>query len=243
MSGPALSKVLQEAIKCLIGPYNGGSCANEIVNSINSLDLSSCNFSERTGHIPTHSGLLNQAISGIDDNQFSDLKTTLKDAKDHLYWQVDDGKYYAGGANVGEGYKTGNMHTLLIGPENAVLPSDQYLLGLFLLAPWTLYRDHKHRAPELYVTLTGPTAWRFEGGEWEAHEAGSHIFNASNVAHATRVDKTPFLALFAWKLDAIPSICTVVNAGDWSEIEEDLAHLNESDRFQRGMRGSGLPCG
>ena len=210
MAVPALSKVLQEAVKSLIGPYKGGLHANEIVRGINALDFSNDDSSKLTAHIPAHFDLLDRAIAQIDDNQFAALKTALMAAKDHLHWKVDDGEYYANGADVGEGYKNGNMHTLLIGPENAVVTSDKYLLGLFLLAPQTLYRDHKHLAPELYVTLTGPTAWRVELGEWDEHGAGHRLFNPSNIAHATRVDETPFLALFAWELSAEPSICAVV---------------------------------
>ena len=223
MSVSALSKILQEASNALAGTYQGGSYANEIVRGITSMDLGHENFSKLTAHIPAHFDLLDRAISGIDTPQFSNLKAALVAAKEHLHWKVDDGGYYANGADVGEGYKAGNMHTLLIGPENAPLLSDQYLLGLFLLAPYTLYRDHKHPAPELYVTLTGPTAWRVELGEWQEHHAGYRLFNPSNVAHGTRVDETPFLALFAWELGASPSICSVVNASDWGEIEAQFS--------------------
>lgn len=215
----ALSNILQEASYALVGPYKGGSYANEIVSGITSLSLGHANCSKLTAHIPAHSDLLDDAISNIDDDQFPVLKAALIAAKGHLHWKVDDGEYYANGADVGVGYKTGNMHTLLVGPENAIVTSNQYLLGLFLLAPYTLYRDHKHLAPELYVTLTGPSAWRFELGEWEEYEAGSRLFNPSNVVHATRVDETPFLALFAWELGAAPSICSVVNVSDWDQIE------------------------
>ena len=226
MLAPAVSNLLQEAAKCLIGPYRDGSYANEIVRAINALDFSKNNSTNSFAHIPAHFDLLDDAISKIDDGQFSALKAALIAAKDHLHWKVDDGEYYANGADVGVGYKTGNMHTLLIGPENAPVKSDQYLLGLFLLAPYTLYRDHKHPAPELYVTLTGPTGWRFDIGEWEEHEAGSRLFNPSNVAHATRVDEVPFFALFAWELGVVPSICSVVNAPDWDEVEGQLAQFS-----------------
>ena len=226
MLAPAVSNLLQEAAKCLIGPYRGGSYANEIVQAINALDFSKNNPANLFAHIPAHFDLLDDAISKIDEGQFSALKAALIAAKDHLHWKVDDGEYYANGADVGVGYKTGNMHTLLVGPENAIVLSNQYLLGLFLMAPYTLYRDHKHLAPELYVTLTGPTAWRLELGEWEEHQADLRLFNPPNVVHATRVDETPFLALFAWELGAVPSICSVVNASDWDQIEEQLAQFS-----------------
>ncbi len=37
-------------------------------------------------------------------------------------------------------------------------------MGLFVIAPHVLYRDHAHAAPELYLPLTGPHGWRFAPG-------------------------------------------------------------------------------
>lgn len=214
--------VLLEAGKCLNGFRDKDPNIDGIVKATLSNDCSSAGFSKLKGHIPTHRGILEAAISKIGDDQFSELKTALAAAKDHLHWRIDEGEYYAPTADVGDGYKTGNLHTLLVGPENAVVQSNDFLLGFFLLAPWTLYRDHKHLAPEVYVPLTGPSGWRFGLGEWQEHKAGSKIYNAPNIVHATRVYETPFLALFAWTRD-IACICEVVNAQNWLETEQQLA--------------------
>ncbi|MFT4152175.1 MAG: dimethylsulfonioproprionate lyase family protein, partial [Paracoccaceae bacterium] len=48
----------------------------------------------------------------------------------------------------------------VIGP-GAPLPAADFSLGVFLIAPDVLYRDHAHPAPELYAPLTGPHGWRF----------------------------------------------------------------------------------
>ncbi len=173
------------------------------------------------GGVPTHSNLLDTAIARIVDAPFGRLKAALVLARDHLHWKVDDGGFYPKGADVGDGYRSGNMHTLLIGPQNSIVTADDLLLGIFLLAPNTLYRDHKHLAPEIYVPMTGPSGWRFERGDWVDYDAGHAIYNAPNVTHATRVYDTPFLSLFAWTRD-VDAPCQVVHADDWPETERNL---------------------
>jgi len=162
------------------------------------------------------------AIAAIDAPDLQNLKSALLAASDHLRWKVDDGGYYDAGDDVGDGYRSGNMHSLLLGPQDAVVHSSDHLLGLFLLAPWTLYRDHKHLAPEIYIPLTGPSGWRFDLREWVDYPASSRILNPPNMVHATRVYDRPFLALFAWT-NHIASKCRGVDAGDWAETESLLA--------------------
>ena len=210
---------MEEALKCLKNNKAAHSKARAILKS--DAQASGQNAADHKAQIPRHRDLLDWAISQIDEDAFAKLKAVLKASKDHLHWKVDDGGYYAQQADVGEGYKEGNMHALLIGPENAVIPSKDFLLGFFLLAPWTLYRDHKHLAPEIYVTLTGPSGWRFGLGDWADYQAGSAIDNAPEVVHATRVYETPFLALFAWTRD-LSGACEVVNAQDWADVEQQL---------------------
>ena len=165
------------------------------------------------GSIPAHEEVLRSAVAFVQGPKFGGLKTALDAGLDSLQWRVDDGGFYASGADVGAGYKSGNMHSLLIGPHNAPIPAEDFLLGFFLLAPHRLYRDHRHLAPELYVPLTGPSGWRFDRGPWEARAAGEALYNRPGVVHATRVGATPFLALFVWEKD-IGSPCEVVPAED-----------------------------
>ena len=113
------------------------------------------------------------------------------------------------------------MHCKLIAPEGGVFQADDLELGLFLLAPRVLYRDHNHLAPELYLSLTGPTGWRFGIGPWRDFPAGALIWNECQQIHATRVYGQPFLSVYAWVRDA-HSLCQVVPADDWDEIERDL---------------------
>jgi len=185
------------------------------------LSLCEENQQEVVGCVPAHEQLLDSAIANISDKQFTKLKRALHTAKEQLRWRVDDGGFYSGDADVGDGYKTGNMHALLVGPEGCPFVADDFLLGFFLLTPQTLYRDHKHLAPEIYMPLTGPHGWRFGLGGWHDHEAGRVIYNAPNDVHATRVYGTPFLALFVWPKN-IDTECCVVFADDWAKIEAGL---------------------
>ena len=94
-------------------------------------------------------------------------------------------------------------------------------MGLFLLAPRTMYRDHAHPAPELYLNLTGPTGWRFDRGDWQDIEAGEVLWNPSGKVHATRTYHKPFLAMYSWTQD-VKEKCQVIHADDWEELEKQL---------------------
>lgn len=96
-------------------------------------------------------------------------------------------------------------------------------LGLFLIAPHTLYRDHRHKAAELYLPLTGPTWWRFgPDSDWQKREAGEPVWNPPFALHATRVEAVPFLCLYSWSRD-VHFPANVVPAKDWPDIEARLA--------------------
>jgi len=194
----------------------------DALNFLNTQNFSVEDINAFTSRVPEHENLLCSAVSKIPDTPFFKLKSALMAGYTELQWRVDDGGFYAKGADVGDGYRRGNLHALLVGPEDCPFVTNDFLLGFFLLSPHTLYRDHKHLAPELYIPLTGPSGWRFDQGAWEDHTAGSAIYNPPNIVHATRVYETPFLALFGWSQD-IGSACEVVFAGDWGKIEKELA--------------------
>ena len=195
--------------------------ANPVLGQIDDLGFPDAPTRPTAGAIPGHEGLLDTAIDMIPSHPFADLKAALSGAKNHLHWKIDDGGFYARNADVGDGYRKGNMHALLVGPSDCPYQRDDFLLGFFLLVPRTLYRDHRHRAPEIYVPLTGPSGWRFDLGNWQDHGPGDVVFNAPNVVHATQVYETPLLALFAWQKD-IDFPCEVVPADDWPSIEKAL---------------------
>ncbi len=218
----SILSILNETKAALAMTCSETAMGREMLDVLEGLDISGHGLCPVQGHVPAHEALLDEAILQITDPRFAGLKNALSAALHHLHWRVDDGGYYAHGADVGAGYAAGNMHALLVGPQTCPIKADDFLVGLFLLAPRTLYRDHKHLAPEVYLPLTGPQGWRFGPTEWQDYEAGHVICNAPGAAHATRVYDTPFLAIFAWLRDT-SAPCSVIPADDWDEIETQLA--------------------
>ena len=171
-----------------------------------------------------HRALLNEAIEHMQSPGLLALQQALKAAVDDLVWAEDQMKYYAPDADVGAGYRTGNLHTLLIGPGACGFEHADFTLGLFLLHPRTLYRDHAHPAPETYVNLSPRSGWRFGEGDWRDLGPGSLVFNPPMAPHATRSYAQPFFSVFSW-LEDIGDPCVVLPRDDWTEIERALPDL------------------
>ncbi len=146
-----------------------------------------------------HAALAEVRESG--DGRLSAIGAAIASSNGELTWRVDDGLYYRPGADVGDGYRNGNMHVVL-------LEADDFAMGLFLLRERVVYKDHHHPAPEFYLNLTGPTEWRFDAGEWTALPAGSVLWNDPGQVHATRTGGTPWLSCWAWIRD-VDGACEV----------------------------------
>ena len=167
--------------------------------------------------------LLDQSITAITNKELQSIAQQLRLVRNQLTWRIDTGLFYAEQANVGHGYRRGNMHSELIGPDGCVFRDGSFRLGLFILAPTTLYRDHNHAAPELYINLTGPCGWRFVPKGWQDFDAGSLIWNPSGLTHATRTYKQPMLSIYSWTKD-VKSQCSVIPMDDWQAIEMELTN-------------------
>lgn len=143
-----------------------------------------------------------------------DLALAIADAAPWLNWIT----YDLYGDTIGQQFATGHAYASLIG-EDAAIPARDYDLGLFLIAPHVLYRDHCHKAPELYAPLTGPHGWRF-GPDRPLIVKAAHepVWNDPYRPHLTKVGPTPFLALFGWTRD-VQEAARVLPAQDWAELE------------------------
>jgi hypothetical protein len=119
---------------------------------------------------------------------------------------------------IGHDFPQSHAFTSIIGTDAPIVAHD-FDMGLFLIAPHVLYRDHKHQAPELYAPLTGPHGWRF-GPDTPLQIILAHqpIWNEPNVPHLTKVGPVPFLCIFAWTRDA-DATAEVVPATDWATLE------------------------
>ena len=143
------------------------------------------------------------------------LGAAIAGAAPQLRWITYDGYPPA---QIGEAFRTGHAYASIIGEEGAV-PARDFDLGLFLIAPHVLYRDHCHKAPELYAPLTGPHGWRF-GPDMPLILKPAHdpVWNAPYAPHLTKVGPVPFLCLFGWTRD-VAEVARVIPAPDWAELE------------------------
>ena len=88
-----------------------------------------------TSGVPQHENLLCSAISKIPDTPFFKLKSALMAGYTELQWRIDEGEFYAKGADVGDGYRRGNLHALLVGPEDCPFVANDFLFGFFFCPP------------------------------------------------------------------------------------------------------------
>jgi Dimethlysulfonioproprionate lyase len=143
------------------------------------------------------------------------LAAAIDRAAGHLTWITYDGY---DPTLIGSDFIHGHAYASIIG-EAAAIPARDYDLGLFVIAPHVLYRDHCHAAPELYMPLTGPHGWRF-GPDRPLILKPAHdpVWNPPFQTHLTKVGPVPFLCLFGWTKDVQP-LAKVVPAQDWPELE------------------------
>ena len=174
------------------------SSEKDIVGLLKSVPLGKENFvSRKIKKIPKERAL-KKALSTISDNALKEIKDCISNAYFEIEWKIDSGLFYEKDAEVGKQYLNGNMHSEIIGPDYGSFKSDELRLGLFLLEPNVFYPDHQHKAPELYLNLTGGTQWRFESTVWRTKNAGSVIYNQPFRVHAMKTTKFPFLSVWCW---------------------------------------------
>lgn len=167
-----------------------------------------------TSQNPVVAAHLDRALDTLEPTRPA-LATAIRAAASHLPWVTYDA--YPPD-EIGQAFRTGHAFASLIG-DGAAIPAEQFDLGLFLVAPHVLYRDHAHPAPELYAPLTGPHGWRFGPGTplvlKDAHEP---VWNLPEVPHLTKVGPVPFLCIFGWTRDT-GHPARVIPAADWAELE------------------------
>ena len=192
------------------------------LDKLASMDLSDERLIDLPPRGTRHDEVLKNAIAGIVAPELQKIADCLKAAQNDLVWQEDNAQFYPPGADLGERYTECNLLTLLIGPDACGHHHPDFCLGIFMLGQRTLYRDHNHDAPELYLNLSEKSGWRFGTHEWQDYPAGSLIWNAAGDTHATRVYDQPFISVFVW-LENVHALCNLVYFDDWAEVEKDLA--------------------
>ena len=144
-----------------------------------------------------------------------DLAAAIAAAAPHLRWQS-----YAGydAQAIGAGFANGQAYALVVGEASPIRARD-FDLGLFLIAPHVLYRDHAHAAPELYAPLTGPHGWRFgTEGPLQLRPAHHPVWNPAHQPHLIKVGPEPYLCLYGWRRD-VNAPAYILPASDWPALE------------------------
>ncbi len=143
------------------------------------------------------------------------LAAAIARAAPHLAWISYDAYPRAA---IGDSFAEGHAFAAIAG-GSAAYSAEDFELGLFLIAPDVLYRDHCHRAPELYAPLTGPHGWRFAPGRpLIVKPAGEPVWNPPLQPHLTKVGPVPFLCLFVWT-SHVNEPAQVLPASDWGPLE------------------------
>ena len=139
--------------------------------------------------------LLPEALATLGNTS---LARAITAALPHLCWVTYDAYPRD---EIGAAFSDGHAFASLIG-EGTFHPAEDFDLGLFIIAANTLYRDHHHKAPELYLPLTGPHGWRFlPDKSFHQQPANQPVWNEPWAPHATMTGEIPFLCIFAWTRD------------------------------------------
>jgi len=131
------------------------------------------------------------------------LAQLLAEHRDALHW----GQTY-GEADFGRRFIDNYGWTELFGTRGHFV-NEEIACGFLILGPHLHYPDHHHVAEEIYIPLTGGTAWRKGGGPYVEHAAGMVIHHPSNVNHAMKTGAEPLLALYLWRGGPLAARSTV----------------------------------
>ena len=191
----------------------------ELLKKIKDVPLKEDNFVNQLPIFPPKERALSDAISSINSYELLGIKESLAKVIGDLRWNIDNGDFYDKSSEIGDSYLLGNMNSELIGPKLGAFRSKELRLGLFLLEENIFYKDHKHKAPELYLNLTNGTQWRFAEMVWQNKRAGSIVLNKPFDVHAMKVGSRPFLSIWCWPTNSNEK-CILVPKTDWKKFDE-----------------------
>ena len=215
-------QMLVGSIRSKLEELGNGSRENKmLIQKIDNVNINQPALSQSPNIQSEHEELLRTALDEATDPCILSIVRDIKACLLDVTWKQDKSEFYPTSAEVGKRYIESNLHTQLIGPNGSVGKSKDFMLGVFILGPWTLYKDHSHIAPEFYLNLSNKSDWRFNFGPWQRYGAGSLIWNPSKQIHATKVSDKPFLSIFAW-LGHVNCFCKVHQSQDHSQIEQQL---------------------
>ena len=220
-------QMLVGSIRSKLEELGNGSRENKVlIQKIDNVNINQTALSQIPNILSEHEELLRTALDEATDPSILSIVSDIKKCLGDVTWKQDRSEFYPTGSEVGKRYIESNLHAQLIGPDGSVAKSKDFMLGVFILGPWTLYKDHSHIAPEFYLNLSNKSDWRFNFGPWQRYGAGSLIWNPSKQVHATMVSEKPFLSIFAW-LGHVDCFCEVHQSHDHIQIEQQLSQSFE----------------
>jgi len=220
-------QMLVGSIRSKLEELGNGSRENKVlIQKIDNVNINQTALSQIPNILSEHEELLRTALDEATDPSILSIVSDIKKCLGDVTWKQDRSEFYQTGSEVGTRYMESNLHAQLIGPNGSVAKSKDFMLGVFMLGPWTLYKDHSHIAPEFYLNLSNKSDWRFNFGPWQRYGAGSLIWNPSKQVHATMVSEKPFLSIFAW-LGHVDCFCEVHQSHDHIQIEQQLSQSFE----------------
>lgn len=138
---------------------------------------------------------------------YGDLLDLLAMSAPNLRWSQT---YTA--ADFGEAFMRGYGWVELVGTRGH-FESEVVAGGVLMLAPGITYPDHHHLAEELYLPLTGGTAWRKGDGPFMPRATGELIHHPSDVSHAMRTGDEALVALYLWRGGPLAQRSTIGTTG------------------------------
>ena len=122
-----------------------------------------------------------------------DLVTSVVHAAPSLAWRQSYSAQEAGAAFLD------NYGWSEIFGAHGPLASEQIACGFLILGPATHYPRHSHEAEEIYLPLSGTSAWEQGDAVWRDRTPGTLIHHARGEPHALRTGSYPLLALYLWR--------------------------------------------
>ncbi len=127
---------------------------------------------------------------------FPELQTALTTIAPLLHWRQNPS--YNDGL-MGQGYMANYGYAEFVGGDSSFFDAEAIKCGIFLLGPHRYYPKHNHAAEEVYCVLSSEEAqWRRGDEDWRSYGLGTPIYHPSWMAHETKTDADPLLALYCW---------------------------------------------
>lgn len=96
-------------------------------------------------------------------------------------------------------FANAHANAVILG-DGGIESREDVRIGISLLAPSTVYPDHRHPPEEVYVVLS-EGEWRQGASPWHAPGPGGMVHNPPNVLHGMQSGAQPLLAVWTLLMD------------------------------------------